>query len=359
MSVVLYRPSLDARSGAGQLLALQWRGLTAAGVDTELACERGALKFWLRTGVRARRRSVAALQRLQGQGTVIVDHGLSLRSAELVFVHNLATAAARHLPGSAAAAAQAAQRERDFFGSLQTSAAVVANSKLVAAALHEQLGIAAERVTVLHPGFDSRRYSLQRAAELRATARRALGVDAAAPLVGLVTSGDFAKRGLNLFLESAARIAAVRPDARFLVVGSKRLPDAARAHALVRAGVVHYRPKSRRPEPWFAALDLFLYPARFEEFGMVVAEAQAMGVPVLTSRRVGASECLPREYAAWVAEEPEPAEMAQRALALLADVGLRARLASAAAASVTAFDERSYVAGTTRLVAAAQNRRLK
>jgi glycosyltransferase involved in cell wall biosynthesis len=358
MSVVLYRPSLDARSGAGQLLALQWCGLTAAGVATELACERGALKFWLRSGVRARRRSVAALERLQTQGAVLVDHGLSLRSAELVFVHNLATEATRHMPSSTEAVAQAAQHEREFFGSLRESAVVVANSKRVAAALHEQFGIARERLIVLYPGFDSRRFSVQRAAELRAAARSSLGIGEGVPLVGLVTSGDFAKRGLDLFLDCAARIAGTRSDARFLVVGSKRLPDEARAHALVRAGVVHYRPKSRRPEPWFAALDLFLYPARFEEFGMVVSEAQAMGVPVLTSRRVGASECLPDDYAPWLVDEPEPAEMAERALALLADEAVGARLARAAAATVTAFDERGYVAATTRLVAA-QNRLLR
>lgn len=358
MSVVLYRPSLDARSGAGQLLALQWRGLTAAGVDTELACERGALKFWWRSGVRARRRSLAALERLQAQGAVLVDHGLSLRSAELVFVHNLATEAARHLRISAAALAPAVQREREFFGSLRESAVVVANSKLVAAALHEHFGLAPERVTVLYPGFDSARYSMPRAAELRDAARRALGVDAAAPLVGLVTSGDFAKRGLDIFLDCAARIAEARPGARFLVVGSKRLPDEAHAHALARDGVVVHRPKSRRPEPWFAALDVFLYPARFEEFGMVVAEAQAMGVAVLTSRRVGASECLPADYAPWLGDAPEPAALAERALALIADAGERARLTRAAAATVAAFDERSYVAATTRLVAA-QNRRLR
>jgi glycosyltransferase involved in cell wall biosynthesis len=150
----------------------------------------------------------------------------------------------------------------------------------------------------------------------------------------------------------------VRADARFLVVGSKRLPDEARAHALVRAGVVHYRPKSRHPEPWFAALDLFLYAARFEEFGMVIAEAQAMRVPVLTSRRVGASECLPSSYAAWLLDSPEPEVMAERAVALLADADQRARLAEAAAATVIAFDERAYVEGTRRLLAA-QNPRLK
>jgi UDP-glucose:(heptosyl)LPS alpha-1,3-glucosyltransferase len=211
VNVVLYRPSLDARSGAGQLLAMQWRGLTAAGVQTQLACERGALKFRLRTGVRVQRLTVAGLERLQALGALIVAPGLALRSAELVFVHNLATEAARHVPG--AGFAEAVQHEREFFGSLAPSARVVANSSLVAAALHEHFGLVRERVTVLHPGFDARRYSLQRAAQLRESARRALGVGADAPLVGLVTSGDFAKRGLDLFLDCASRIAGARRQA--------------------------------------------------------------------------------------------------------------------------------------------------
>ena len=109
MTVVLYRPSLDARSGAGQLLEMQWRGLNAAGVPAVIACERGALKFWLRTGVRARRRSVREIERLRMQGALIVDHGLCLPNADLVFAHNLATEAQRHLPHAAAAAGRAAR----------------------------------------------------------------------------------------------------------------------------------------------------------------------------------------------------------------------------------------------------------
>jgi glycosyltransferase involved in cell wall biosynthesis len=331
MTVVLYRPHFDIRSGAGQLLEMQWRGLTVAGVETLLVCERGALKFWLRTGVRARRRSIAEVERLREQGAIVVDHGMSIASAQLVFVHNLAAEAGRHLPVHAAVAVQ---REREFFRALSSSATVVANSKLVARALHEHFGIASERVTVLYPGFESRRYSRQRAADLRSAARRSLGID------------------------SATRIAAARPDARFLVVGSKRLPQEAREHALVRAGVVQYRPKSRHPEPWFAALDLFLYTARFEEFGMVVAEAQAMGIPVLTSKQVGASECLPSAYAPWLPDAPVPGVMAERALALLADAELREQLAAAAAATIVAFDERAYIEGTKRLLDA-QKLRLK
>jgi glycosyltransferase involved in cell wall biosynthesis len=306
--------------------------------------------------VRARRLTAAGVERLHAQGATLVDHGLTFPSAELVFVHNLATEARLHVPGYDAD--DAARREHGFFHALRPSTTVVANSTLVARALEKHFGIGKERVAVLYPGFEARRYSAQRSTELRATARRALGIAAGSPLVGFVTSGDFAKRGLDLFLECAARIAAARPGARFLVVGSKRLPAEARAHALVRSGVISHRPKSRRPEPWFAALDLFLYTARFEEFGMVLAEAQAMRVPVLTSRRVGASECLPEAYAPWLLDSPEPAAMAERALALLADADLRARLADAAAASVAAFDEHAYAEGTRRLIAA-QNSRLK
>jgi glycosyltransferase involved in cell wall biosynthesis len=356
MTVVLYRPSLDARSGAGQLLATQWRGLVSAGVPTVLACERGALKFWLRTGVRARRRSVAQLERLREQGALIVDHGLCVPNAELVFVHNLASEARVHLPH--AAGTEAVAHEREFFGALDPAATVVANSRLVADALHAHFGIDRERIRVLYPGYQAGRYSLQRAAELRDGARQALGIEPRASLVGFVTSGDFPKRGLDLFLDCAARIMSARPDVRFLVVGSKELPEHARSHALVRAGTVLYRSKGPRPEPWFAALDVFLYAARFEEFGMVVAEAQAMGIPVLTSRLVGASECLPAVYAPWLVDRPVPAELAAKTVLLLADADSRRALATAAAMSVAAFDDRAYVEGTRRLLAA-QNRRLK
>ncbi len=164
MTVVLYRPSLDARSGAGQLLEMQWRGLAAAGVPALIACERGALKFWLRTGVRARRRSVPELERLRAQGELIVDHGLCLPTAELVFVHNLASEAQRHLPH--ADSAPAAQREQAFFRALRPTATVVANSRLVAEALRSHFGL--ERRA--HRGSLSR---LSVAALLAAARRRA------------------------------------------------------------------------------------------------------------------------------------------------------------------------------------------
>jgi glycosyltransferase involved in cell wall biosynthesis len=216
--------------------------------------------------------------------------------------------------------------------------------------LADRFGLDPRRIAVQYPGFAAARFNVRRAAELRERARAALGVDASVPLIGLVTSGDFEKRGLDLFLETAASIARSAPAARYLVVGSKRLPDAARAHPLVVAGRVSYRPKNADPELWLAALDLLVYPARFEEFGMIVIEALASGVPVLTSRRVGASECLPRAYMPWLLDAPEPGRFAELALQLLGDPRARAELAAIGAAAVAAFDERAYARATIELL---------
>jgi hypothetical protein len=68
---------------------------------------------------------------------------------------------------------------------------------------------------------------------------------------------------------------------------------------------------------------------------------------------------MPKEYAPWLVDVPEPAALAQRAVALLADAQARERLAAAAAATVATFGEQGYVEGTRQLLAAAQNRRLR
>jgi UDP-glucose:(heptosyl)LPS alpha-1,3-glucosyltransferase len=204
LTILLYRPSLDFTSGAGQLMWMQLRALRAAGERAEIGCERGALKFFLRSGARTRRLSAARV-RAGRADRLVVDHGLCIPNAALVFVHNLATEASVHVPRSDWHAR--VEAERTFFRELGADVPLVANSRLVKNALVAHFGIAAGRVVVHHPGFRSERFNPRRAAELRDAARRELGVAVDAPLVGLITSGDFAKRGLDLFLDSAERIA--------------------------------------------------------------------------------------------------------------------------------------------------------
>jgi glycosyltransferase involved in cell wall biosynthesis len=354
--VLLFRPSLDSRSGAGQLMFAQLRGLAAAGVAASLACERGALRFWLRTGARPARLSVERVRELAADGWAVVDHGLRIPEAGVVFVHNLATEAVVHL--QRADWSDAARAESAFFRDLNPAAAIVANSQLVKDALLRHFTLDPGRILVHRPGFRADRFATARVAALRAEGRGALDLGRATPLIGFVTSGDFAKRGLDLFLDSAVRIAAARPDARFLVVGSKRLPEWAARHPLVESRVLHYRRKVGTPERWIAALDVFLYAARFEEFGLVVAEAQALGVPVVTSRLVGATEVLSPAYGPWLLDIPDPARLAAQTLVLLADEGARHALGAAGAGHAAGQDQDAYARATVATLLA-QKRRLK
>ena len=356
MRAHLFLKKLDLYSGTGQLLRTQVQALRAQGVDAALACERGGLRYYLRTGIKTKRTSVASLRACAGDpDALIVDHNLCIPEADAVFVHNLATDANRFLP---AADLRSAAAEREFFSALPEDTPLIANSALVKAALVEHFALRPERIVVHHPGHEAHRFAPGSRHELRARARRRLGWDTSAPVVGFVTSGNFRKRGLDLLLSAAERIVEQEPDTRILVVGARELPKEAQQHGLFANGTAAYRPKNHWPELWMAALDLFVYPARYEEFGMVVLEAAALGVPVVTSRRVGAAECLPPEYAEWLGAAPEPDEFAARTVALLRDSAARARLASAGMCAAEAQDSRRYGAETAATILA-QKRRLR
>ena len=101
MRAHLFLKKLDLYSGTGQLLRTQVQALRAHGIDATLACERGGLRYFLRTGIKTNRTSVAALRaRARDPDTLIVDHNLAIPEADTVFVHNLATDANRFLPAA-------------------------------------------------------------------------------------------------------------------------------------------------------------------------------------------------------------------------------------------------------------------
>src|SRR5262245_46415100 len=183
----MYRRSIDVASGTGQLMLMQARGLKAAGAAVTLACDRGGLKFWLRTGWPAKRLPVAKIAALQANRDVfVVDHSLAIPSANVVCIHNLMSEVARRVNGVNAAPAIAA--EASFLRELKPATPVIANSRLVKTALTERFGIAAERISVIYPGFRSDRFGRGEALRLRQPARRALGLAPATPLIGFVTS---------------------------------------------------------------------------------------------------------------------------------------------------------------------------
>ena len=220
---------------------------------------------------------------------------------------------------------------------------LIANSELTKREVTRRFGVPSESIEVVYPGYDPRRFRAGDRPALGEPLRRELGVGTDEVLVGLVTSGDFRKRGVALFLRSLARLRAdVASRVRALVIGKERRMGLFRrmASELGIDARVRFLPPSPEIQRIYHALDVFAYPALYEEFGQSVQEAMACGVPVLTNARVGAAELLGREGRDMVLDAPDEESMAQRLEELIVRPDLRRRWgeASAVAARENTWD---------------------
>ncbi|MBI5882927.1 MAG: glycosyltransferase family 4 protein [Elusimicrobia bacterium] len=201
---------------------------------------------------------------------------------------------------------------------------LIANSGLMKEEVVRRFNVPADSVRVIHPGHDPARFRHEDRGSGREV-RRGLGVGDGEFLVGLVSSGDLEKRGVRRFLEALGGLPPeLRKGLHALVVGreSRIAPYREAAAAAGLGPRIHFRPPSGEVAPVYHALDLYVHPALYEEFGQSVQEAMACGVPVLTNARVGASELLAGK-ADMVLPGTDAASLRGGIEKLLSDPGLR------------------------------------
>ncbi|MGB1581322.1 MAG: glycosyltransferase family 4 protein [Nevskiales bacterium] len=169
-------------------------------------------------------------------------------------------------------------------------ACVVANSRLMRDDLCARFQLDADSFKVVYPGHDPARFFV-RDSETRQALRAELGVGEGV-LIGLITSGKLRLRGADLLIEAVAQLPeALRSNVQLLIVGSGDVTSfEAQARAAGLADRVHFREPVQQVEALYAALDIYVNPARFETFSMSVLEAMACGIPSITTRQVGISE---------------------------------------------------------------------
>jgi UDP-glucose:(heptosyl)LPS alpha-1,3-glucosyltransferase len=139
--------------------------------------------------------------------------------------------------------------------------------------------------------------------------------------------GDM-KKGAAAAIRAVARV----PGVTLLILsGSGPGPYRAVAEAERVADRVIFHPHSKRVETFFAAADAFVFPTVYDPYGLVISEAMAAGLPVVTSRTAGASELITDGQDGLLTERPWDADALAAHLARLRDdPGLCARLGTAA-----------------------------
>lgn len=161
----------------------------------------------------------------------------------------------------------------------------------MAAREFEQLGVPSSRIKSLPYCCDIDRFQSvdpERVAELKQ--RREIQHRKV-----ILFSGQMIERkGIHVLAEVMRQLVSQRSDVCFTVLGDGPLLDWLRESTASFPGRVilaGHLPQAELPV-WFAAADIFFFPSRHDGWGVVINEACAAGLPIVTTYSVGAAEDL-------------------------------------------------------------------
>jgi len=179
----------------------------------------------------------------------------------------------------------------------------------------------------------------------RAAVRAELGV-ADDEVVVLTVANLRPEKDYPTLLAAAGEVSRRRPNVRFLAAGGGRLEGDLRGrHRDLGLGAAFtflgFRTDATR---LMAGADLFVLPSREEGAPVTVAEALALGLPIIATRVGGVPDAVRHGVEGRIVAPGRPDELAAAIVELVDDRSARARLGAAAQARSAAYD----VAHTTR-----------
>jgi glycosyltransferase involved in cell wall biosynthesis len=170
-------------------------------------------------------------------------------------------------------------------------------------------GVEPERVTVVHPGTTLAKFAN----------RRARGERRPGPMRILFVGGDFVRKGGDLLLQVFRRH--LRGSSELHLVTSADLPSGDGVH--VYRNVTPHSPELLR---LYADADVFALPTRADCFGVVLAEAMASSLPIVTTRVAAIPEAVVDGVSGFVTEPGDGEALRERLQRLADDPGLRSRM---------------------------------
>jgi phosphatidylinositol alpha-1,6-mannosyltransferase len=210
----------------------------------------------------------------------------------------------------------------------------IANSRNTAKLLSQKWRLAAHRICVLNPGVDT---NLFRPAQRCDAVRRKFGWENRRVVL---TVGRLQQRkGQDMLIRALPAIKRKFPDVLYAIVGDgeQRSHLEQLARQLDVSGQVQFRGETTDEEliQNYQQCDLFALPNReidgdIEGFGMVLAEAQACGKPVIAGDSGGTAETMRRGVTGYVVDCRTPEPLAGQIVSLLDDPARRDEMGSAA-----------------------------
>jgi UDP-glucose:(heptosyl)LPS alpha-1,3-glucosyltransferase len=259
---------------------------------------------------------------------LVIGHG-DIMEQDVLCLHNCVHLAHELIHGRAADANHVICRLHGELLSRKDFRLLVANSNLMRDDITRRFDIDPERVGVVHRGHDPVQFNGEERDARRPRLRETLGLGPEEVLIGLVTSGDFEKRNVEFFLRCVSELPAeLGSRCHCLIVGRERRIDRYRSMArelgLDRRAI--FSDFVAEVQDIFHALDIYVLPAKLEEFGRSALEAMACGLPVVTSDRVGCAELFPEQSQNFVLPSGDEHAFIQRIAELVSRPELRQEL---------------------------------
>jgi UDP-glucose:(heptosyl)LPS alpha-1,3-glucosyltransferase len=157
-------------------------------------------------------------------------------------------------------------------------------------------------------------------------------------IVALIIAQDFERKGVPLAIEATKSINDQRkpdqPRLRLLVVGKEHAPGV--------EGDVTFVGETSKIKEIYASADFFILPTRHDPCSLVVLEALAMGLPVITTRQNGAAEIITEGHEGFILESRDVPLLMNKMKQLL-DPQLRMRMSEAALALRPKLSQEEHV----------------
>ena len=183
-------------------------------------------------------------------------------------------------------------------------------------------GDAAKNIIVIPNGVDTLRFHPTNRLLYRGQIRQEHGVSRSDPLL-MFAGGDWERKGVRYIVEALPLLS--KRNVKLIIIGSgdEKFYGQLAELKRVRDRII-FVPHSSNLWEYYAASDIFVLPTIYEPFGLVIVEAMASGLPVITSRVAGAADLIIDGVNGLLLRSPsDVSDLATKIELLLSNAGLR------------------------------------
>lgn len=204
---------------------------------------------------------------------------------------------------------------------------VLCLSEYVKQTVRKHYGLPEEKLATLFNGVDLTRFDRSERAHAAVRIRQQFHISNDR-VVALMIAQDFERKGLRQAIAAVARLN--DPRLVLLVVGKQESsPYQNLAISLGIADRVVFAGPTSDPTSFYRAADFFVLPTRHDPCSLVVLEALAMGLPVISTRSNGACEIMQNGVHGFVLDDPSDIDALSMGMQRMLDAQKRSEMSSA------------------------------